>query len=178
MICDKKITEPSDVTLSTYCPPIVFYFKTAMKTRSAALAITSFLFHEIPTLSLSTSYHNCANTMKQKIIVQSAGCALVNGIYEEKPPTQIPAGFDRTCKSMSWNTEKLWKQLSDQQRPWYEAENESYIYWNKGDGKWWIDEPSGGGVYIVKNDDTLPPKNGWISLSTKYNPLPLVEVVE
>ncbi len=148
-----------------------------MKPRLTPLTITSFFFHNVPTLAFSTSYYR-AYTMKQKISVQSAGCALVNGIYEEKLPTQIPAGFDRTCKSMNWDTELLWKKLSDHQRPWYEAENESYIYWNRGDGKWWIDEPSGAGVYIVKNNDTLPPNNGWISLSAEYNPLPQVEVLE
>lgn len=43
----------------------------------------------------------------------------------------------------------MWKQLSHQSRPLYqdEAENESCVHWNRGEGKWWIDGHSGAGVY-------------------------------
>eukprot|EP00957_Ditylum_brightwellii_P017557 1322699-Ditylum_brightwellii.AAC.1 len=51
----------------------------------------------------------------------------------------------------------MWKRLSDGERPWFESENKSYIYWNRGDGKWWMDGPSGSCVYIVKSNDRLPP---------------------
>jgi hypothetical protein len=43
---------------------------------------------------------------------------------------------DRTCDEMGWESLKMWKQLSNQVSPWWKhAENESYIYYNKGDGK-------------------------------------------
>ena len=79
---------------------------------------------------------------------------------------------------MKWDTVQLWNQLSDNKRPWYEAENESYVYWNRVDGKWWIDGPSGAGVYIVKHDGWVPPKNGWVALDLDYSPVPTVAAVE
>ena len=79
---------------------------------------------------------------------------------------------------MNWDTKQTWDRLSDPQRPWFEAENESYIYWNKADGKWWIDGPSGAGVYIVKNDQRIPPRKGWIALDRTYEPIPNVDVIE
>lgn len=119
-----------------------------------------------------------SQTPASSISVQSAGFHPVNGLYESKPPSLIPAGFDRTCRAMRWDTQQMWHQLSDLQRPWYESENESYIYWNKGDGKWWIDGPSGAGVYIVKNGGWNPPKHGWMALDKDYEPLPSVMVIE
>lgn len=79
---------------------------------------------------------------------------------------------------MKWDTVQLWNQLSDNKRPWYEAENESYVYWNRVDGKWWIDGPSGAGVYIVKHDGWVPPKNGWVALDLDYSPVPTVAALE
>jgi hypothetical protein len=122
----------------------------------------------------TSSLSNTMNKAPQKISIRSAGFQHVNGIYQQKSPTLIPAGFDRTCRAMNWNTEQMWTQLSDQCRPWYEAENESYVYWNRGDGKWWIDGPSGAGIFIVKNDGWFPPKSGWIALDSDYEPLPEV----
>mmetsp|Transcript_8575 Transcript_8575/g.11342 ORF Transcript_8575/g.11342 Transcript_8575/m.11342 type:complete len:127 (-) Transcript_8575:184-564(-) len=113
-----------------------------------------------------------------QVAVYSAGYHLVNGIYKIKKPNIIPAGFDRTCQAMNWDTNQMWKRLSDGERPWFENENESYIYWNRGDGKWWMDGPSGSGVYIVKSNDRLPPRMGWVSLGSgsEYNPSPVVEL--
>jgi hypothetical protein len=129
------------------------------------------------TLLVARQASSLSNTMSkapQQISIRSAGLQDVNGVYVQQSPTIIPAGFDRTCRAMNWNTEQMWKQLSDQSRPWYEADNESYVYWNRGDGKWWIDGPSGAGVYIVKNDGWFPPKSGWIALDRDYEPIPEV----
>ena len=35
---------------------------------------------------------------------------------------------------------------------WYEHDNEAYIYWNRSDGRWWIDVPSGAGAYVSDDD--------------------------
>ena len=44
--------------------------------------------------------------------------------------------FERTCDEMGWDSPKMWKQLSNQVSPWWKhSENESYIYYNKGDGQ-------------------------------------------
>jgi hypothetical protein len=42
----------------------------------------------------------------------------------------------RTCDDMGWNSESMWLQLSNQVSPWWKhTDNESYIYYNKGDGQ-------------------------------------------
>ena len=48
----------------------------------------------------------------------------------------------------------------------------------QGEGKYWIDGPSGAGIYIVKDSGELPPKMGWISLDASYEPIPTVEVLD
>ncbi len=112
-----------------------------------------------------------------QVRVTAAGYALVNGVYNQKDATQIPAGFDRTCQTNNWDAEQTWRHLSDERMPWFESDNESYIYWNKGDGKWWIDAPSGAGVYIVKNNASYPPRSGWEALCSNCGPVPTVEIL-
>ena len=62
----------------------------------------------------------------------------------------------------------MWKQLSDGQQAWYEHENGSYIYHNVGDGKWWIDSPDGGGVYISGKLT----EEAWQALPNAISPTP------
>jgi hypothetical protein len=33
--------------------------------------------------------------------------------------------------------------MDAQVTPWWEADNDSYIYFNRGDGQWWLDGPDG-----------------------------------
>jgi hypothetical protein len=153
---------------------------TLMKATANAISKTlralSLLLITRQAFSLSPTTMTSSIKVPKQISIRSAGFNAVNGVYQQKHPTVIPSGFDRTCRSMNWDTAQMWNQLSDQRRPWYEAENESYVYWNKGDGKWWIDGPSGAGVYIVKNAGWVPPKSGWISLDSDYQPVPTVLV--
>ena len=128
------------------------------------------------TLAMSSSIP--LSSKYQHISISAAGYSDVNGIYKPKHASVIPGGFDRTCREMRWDTQMLWNQLADKNVPWYEAPNESYIYRNKGDGKWWIDGPSGAGVYIAKSDELLPPKRGWVALSSDYEPLPIIDILE
>ena len=45
----------------------------------------------------------------------------------------------------------MWTKLNGDSSIWFaHSQNESYIYWNKGDQKWWIDGPLEAGVYIAK----------------------------
>ena len=114
----------------------------------------------------------------KSILVRGSGETAVNGLFAPRDPSTIPAGFRRTCVEMNWPTDVMWKKLSDGKRPWFESDNESYVYWNRADGKWWIDEPSGAGKYIVFNDGELPPATGWSALPGALMPLPTVEIVE
>ena len=67
-----------------------------------------------------------------------------------------------------------WKSLSDLEKPWFEADNGAYIYFNKGDRQWWIDEPNGSGVYVSGRATSLPPADGWKPIGSSPSPLPTV----
>eukprot|EP00967_Tisochrysis_lutea_P045415 scaffold55165_cov35-Tisochrysis_lutea.AAC.1 len=110
--------------------------------------------------------------------VAHAGTASVIGDYHAQNPLRIPDGFALVCKQQGWHSDAMWKQLTDLKRPWFEAESGAYVYWNRGDGSWWIDNPSGGGVYIVQSSSDMPPANGWKLLPGALEPLPKVELVE
>mmetsp|Transcript_255 Transcript_255/g.393 ORF Transcript_255/g.393 Transcript_255/m.393 type:complete len:364 (-) Transcript_255:138-1229(-) len=112
---------------------------------------------------------------KRSVNVQASGAESVNKKYTERPAWVIPMGFSLTCAEMKWDSEKMWNQLSDQKTPWYEAENGAYIYWNKGDGQWWIDAPDGKGLYVVSSPAAeFPPSEGWQALSGAPPKLPKV----
>eukprot|EP00550_Attheya_septentrionalis_P010069 CAMPEP_0198299916 /NCGR_PEP_ID=MMETSP1449-20131203/46226_1 /TAXON_ID=420275 /ORGANISM="Attheya septentrionalis, Strain CCMP2084" /LENGTH=375 /DNA_ID=CAMNT_0044001579 /DNA_START=151 /DNA_END=1278 /DNA_ORIENTATION=- len=89
----------------------------------------------------------------------------INGDYFPKHPEQIPSGFDSVCETQSWNTKEMWAKLNglDPTDTWFaHSENESYIYWNRNDRKWWIDGPDGDGVWIVDGPSHAPPAHGWM----------------
>ena len=94
------------------------------------------------------------------VVVAGASVEEVNGVYHSREPGIVPAGFTETCVKMGWPAEAMWVKLSDGRRAWFESENGSYIYWNRSDGCWWIDAPSGAGVYIQKSSSQLPPVDG------------------
>lgn len=110
------------------------------------------------------------------VVVRGAGAAEVNGIYRAQDPSVIPAGFTRTCNEMRWSPVEMWEQLSDGKTLWFETTDESYIYWNRGDGRWWIDAPSGAGKYVARAPAGLPPTTGWVALSGVPAPIPEVVV--
>jgi hypothetical protein len=92
--------------------------------------------------------------------------------------TKCPTHFDPHTQ---------WRRLSNGQTPWFEKADECYIYYNRGDGQWWIDGTDGLGVYVsgadLGGDETvdwarlLPPREGWEALTGGKEPLPVVEVV-
>ena len=118
-----------------------------------------------------------ASTRAAVLIVHGSGDSLVNGDYAPQNPAVVPAGFRRTCEAQLWDPEAMWRKLSDGRRHWYLSPNDSYIYFNVGDGNWWIDEPGGGGVYIVPGigDENVPPPTGWQALPGAHLPVPVVE---
>ena len=105
------------------------------------------------------------------IHVTKAGTDIVNGRYISQNPKNVPVGFTNTCKEQGWDHITLWKQLNDEKESWYLHENGSYIYRNKGDGKWWIDAPDGGGVYISEELTS-----SWKLLPNAQLPAPTVRV--
>eukprot|EP01079_Euglenida_sp_SAG-EU17-18_P005097 gene5097-5190_t len=109
--------------------------------------------------------------------VRGAGVAAVNGAFKARSASQVPEGFARTCRGQGWNVDSTWMQLSDKSLHWYEKEDDSYIYWNRGDGRWWIDGPSGSGLYVSKSTSRVPPTDGWVALpGSKAGAAPHVEL--
>lgn len=128
--------------------------------------------------SASTVVHGATKTGGgTRVVVRGSGVDEVNQEYAEQPAAMVPRGFAITCNKMGWDSKKMWLKLSDQKTPWFEAPNGSYIYWNRSDGQWWIDEPDGGGVFVALASPGLPPSTGWKPLSPAAGSAPAVEVV-
>lgn len=116
---------------------------------------------------------NSANINKLTVL-DSKQVPAVNGDYFPKSADVIPSGFTSVCEKQGWNTEEMWSKLNGD-RTWFaHSQNESYIYWNKGDQKWWIDGPDGNGVWINLGPSHAPPSHGWSNVmtgSTKSAPM-------
>ena len=136
-----------------------------MRIISISLAIVSVLF------SLAMSTNTCVNRLR----VTGAGSSIVNGLYHLRQAEIIPSSFSKVCFKARWNPSDMWDQLN-RGRPWWETENGSYIYFNGGDGQWWMDSGETGlGLYISRSedyDDNIPPLNGWEVLGDGKLPLP------
>jgi len=121
---------------------------------------------------------SCASRVR----VTGAGSAIVNGIYQVQQASIIPSSFAKVCNQSRWDPRDMWQRLNND-RPWWESENGSYIYLNHGDGKWWMDSGETGlGLYIARSllsDDTtppLPPLEGWASMGDGELPLPSLTI--
>lgn len=121
------------------------------------------------------------SAMATKIKVTGAGVPSANGIFLPQLANVIPKGFAKVCEDNAWNVESTWTSLTDLSTPWYLKEDGAYIYYNKGDGKWWIDAPQGHGLYIAKTEQQgkeTPPAQGWTVLSNEYAPVPTLKFEE
>ena len=73
----------------------------------------------------------------------------------------------------------MWKNLN-RLSCHFESENGAYAYLN-ADGKWWLDAPSGEGVYVAfpggdkEADRIMIPKHGWTVIGNGKKPLPEIE---
>jgi hypothetical protein len=106
-----------------------------------------------------------ANVVKLNVM-GSTKVPEINGDYLPKNPSkEIPSGFARVCNDQGWDTTDMWVKLNGLdpiENTWFaHSQNESYIYWNKSDGKWWIDGPDGNGVWILEGPSHAPPAHGW-----------------
>ena len=125
-------------------------------------------------LFLLAPHLRLASAAMSKVSVDGAGLDVVNGLYSIGPDS-IPDGFAKTCVEMGWNSQEMWDKLYDTGTPWFKHDdNDSYIYRNKLDGRWWIDEPSGAGVFIIPSSSKVPPEKGWQALNQEYEPTPRV----
>merc|ERR1712109_290040 len=97
----------------------------------------------------------------------TVGPGIYGGIVKRD---EIPTGFEWVCRQKGWNAADTWRELNGDSI-WFKASTQAYIYWNKSNGVWWIDEPSGNGVYIAKAPSWAPPQTGWKALGP-FGPLP------
>ena len=117
-----------------------------------------------------------AARMEAPLKVEGAGVPEVVGTYEARRPDQVPEGFARTCREMGWDVQQTWAKLAMKDVPWYESENGSYVYLHV-ERQWWIDAPSGAGVYIADDVDGRVPQQGWQMLRGARPPPPTVTVL-
>lgn len=105
-----------------------------------------------------------------RIAVEGSGYEELNGEYVGTHAEEIPTGFEWVCHQNRWDSKETWEKLNGG-RVWYKATNSAFIYWNQTNGVWWMDEPSGNGVYIAQGPAWAPPQAGWKSLGP-FTPLP------
>jgi len=126
----------------------------------------------------------CTTEAAPPLLVSGAGAAVLNGLYRPRPATEVPAGFAKTCDNMHWDPSAMWHQLA---RPkernkawWLKEDDDSYMYYNFGDGQWWIDGPDGAGLYVAPEAEpsATPPPLGWRPLAGVAAPPPSVAVVK
>ena len=107
------------------------------------------------------------------IVVSGAGDTRVNGEYSATSANSVPVGFRKVCEQNGWDTKKMWTQLNGG-ASWYSASTGAYVYWNRSDRSWWIDEPEGHGVYKAEAPAHAPPQVGWSPLGPHHIPPALV----
>jgi hypothetical protein len=101
-----------------------------------------------------------------RAIVVGGATKELDGEYAAVDAARIPRGFEETCIANRWSPETTWRELNGG-AAWYEATSGAYIYFNRADGCWWIDEPSGAGVWKAKAPAHAPPQLGWAALDGK-----------
>ena len=127
--------------------------------------------------AMSFSSSVCVNPVP-RVLVSGAGSSIVNGAYLLRTAKTIPAAFDLVCRQSRWDTRSMWERLNGN-GSWWESDNGSYIYLNRGDGKWWMDSGETGlGLYVRTarsgESPNLPPADDWEMLGDAAPPLPSV----
>ena len=91
----------------------------------------------------------------ERIVVDGAGGADVNGEYFAMDAQEIPHGFDL-------DVQEMWQRLNNG-KTWFKAQNEAYIFFNSLDKHWWIYAPNGEEVLKASAPAWAPPQFGWIA---------------
>ena len=118
-----------------------------------------------------------------RVVISGAGSAIVNGVYARRAAAAVPAAFARVCYASGWDAAATWDRLNGP-REWWEAPNNSYVYFNRGDRLWWLDSGETGlGLYVssvaaISTTPVLeaPPVDGWTVIGDGALPLPTVSV--
>ena len=111
-----------------------------------------------------------------RVAVVGAGSVIANGIYALRDAAVVPAAFALVCEASGWAAPETWARLNGS-RVWFESGNASYIYFNRGDGQWWLDSGvTGLGLYVSRaaGAGAVPPSDGWTLIGDGALPLPTV----
>eukprot|EP00756_Hemistasia_phaeocysticola_P028553 Hpha_TRINITY_DN16179_c3_g9::TRINITY_DN16179_c3_g9_i1::g.7977::m.7977 len=102
-----------------------------------------------------------------KIVVDNSPVPGLNGVYTARGiGDAVPAAFARVCVDNGWKVDAMWRKLAGSgggsgERWFQHSGHEGYIYYNHGDGQWWIDGPDGLGEYVAPAPAHAPPARGW-----------------
>ena len=98
----------------------------------------------------------------------------VRGLYIARDPKVVPDGFAKVCREEGWNPISTWARLGH--GVWFEKKNldGAYVYFNRLDRHWWIDNSDGKGVYKAAGPSHAPPGSSlaWKCLTTCSNGIP------
>ena len=100
--------------------------------------------------------------------LSAASARFVNGTYEPRDPRSIPTGFARACgRAGGFAPRPAWDGSTNGVTPWFEGRDGCYLWFNRDEGRWYVDDPHGGGVYLASPEGSLllPPTAGWVSLT-------------
>mmetsp|Transcript_24797 Transcript_24797/g.59818 ORF Transcript_24797/g.59818 Transcript_24797/m.59818 type:complete len:187 (-) Transcript_24797:105-665(-) len=115
----------------------------------------------------STVSQGCDLNVPELRLSQSSS-RQVNAVYSPRDPKNIPTGFARMCnKAGGFAPRPIWDDMTNGITPWFESDDGCFIYFNCNDAHWYVDNPSGAGLYLAVPDGSLllPPTNGWVSLT-------------
>jgi hypothetical protein len=136
---------------------------------SAAGAVVEVLMPYLNEAGSSGGSSGSISNVARLIVSGSEGAPEVDGEYRPRSPADVPGGFADVCAARGWDVASTWARsngLDPRAGTWFaHAENGSYVYRNKADGKWWIDGPDGSGVWIADGPCHAPPAHGWVHVT-------------
>ena len=136
---------------------------------SAANAVVEVLMPYLNEARSSGTSSGSKSNVVKLIVSGSEGAPEIEGEYRPRNPTDIPGGFADVCAAQGWDVQSTWARLNGldpRTDTWFaHSENDSYVYHNKVDGRWWIDGPDGNGVWIVDGPSHAPPAHGWVHVT-------------
>ena len=88
------------------------------------------------------------------------------GTYVEQPATSVPEAFAAACERKGWNSDEMWQRLNADGTWYFNDSKGSYMYLNKTDRQWWLDDGTGDGCFVAQSTTPRPPSYGWRPVAT------------
>jgi hypothetical protein len=142
------------------------YYSSSTSTSSSSSSSppsSSSAYYDVPALQLS-----------------AATARVVNGAYEPRDPDDIPPGFARMCgRAGGFAPRPVWDSATNGVTPWFESREGCYVWYNRDESHWYVDDPHGAGMYLANPEGSLllPPTAGWVSLTGRRAGAPRMSFV-